>query len=455
MSKNSNFLEKLYDLATSEEYSETCGFNAAGDALVVHDVRTLERDALSKFFNHGNYNSFVRQLNQYGFHKVRETTATEFTHPNFRKGRLDLLKLIERKPSRARARGKAATSAPPPLPGHPSRPPSEAPMSTHEGGAQSYENAPPTQPYGDGFSAGMRGPPQSFSRDDEMDRLIKTNWSLHLEVQSLQARLQRAEQARDWAEDAAVHARHQMTALRGEGHPPLSATGLGPVTTAASFPYYDGAAAASRFAHHDHRGAYLHHPDLSVNAALARSTGPRLTDEEIKEAYEGGGYERNNGHSGSSSASSQVSSSAKEFSGSERAGGDGGEGAFHLQWSESAAAAALPVKRGRHEAFGGRDAPNMPLRYWKELRSRFPENYYEGTPRLDERAMAYERPPATYQTLAGAAMGMPLPDESEEHEKPAQTTGESRSMGSSLALSMMKQKVTSVEMLDFLSNVGV
>ena len=48
-------------------------------------------------------------------------------------------------------------------------------MSTHEGGAQSYENAPPTQPYGDGFSAGMRGPPQAFSRDDEMDRLIKAN----------------------------------------------------------------------------------------------------------------------------------------------------------------------------------------------------------------------------------------------------------------------------------------
>ena len=43
-------------------------------------------------------NSFVRQLNMYGFHKSRkETTKSVFYHPDFIKGRSDLLGLIKRK----------------------------------------------------------------------------------------------------------------------------------------------------------------------------------------------------------------------------------------------------------------------------------------------------------------------------------------------------------------------
>ena len=73
--------------------------------MVVVDANKLGKEVMPHFFKHSNFNSFVRQLNMYGFHKVHISRPTlssdgdewEFVHPCVQRGRPDLLKHIKRK----------------------------------------------------------------------------------------------------------------------------------------------------------------------------------------------------------------------------------------------------------------------------------------------------------------------------------------------------------------------
>ncbi|KAI8994760.1 HSF-type DNA-binding-domain-containing protein [Pilobolus umbonatus] len=77
-----------------------------GDLFSVSNPTAFSKTVLPQYFKHNNWQSFVRQLNMYGFHKVNDmihsnlTTDNqtwEFKHPNFRKGAIEDLQNIKRK----------------------------------------------------------------------------------------------------------------------------------------------------------------------------------------------------------------------------------------------------------------------------------------------------------------------------------------------------------------------
>jgi hypothetical protein len=69
-----------------------------GKQLVIHDVNKFADDVMPNYFKHGNYSSFVRQLNIYGFHKnVGNSLSNCYSHPRFQRGKKDLIRSIKRK----------------------------------------------------------------------------------------------------------------------------------------------------------------------------------------------------------------------------------------------------------------------------------------------------------------------------------------------------------------------
>lgn len=73
-------------------------WNDKGDCFVVKNEFMFASNIMPQYFRHKNFSSFVRQLNFYGFHKrSSQSSLTSFHHPHFKRGRQDLLHLIQRK----------------------------------------------------------------------------------------------------------------------------------------------------------------------------------------------------------------------------------------------------------------------------------------------------------------------------------------------------------------------
>lgn len=101
------FLEKTYEML-EKCAPEIAGWSVpAGDSFVVKKPIEFAEHVIPVYFKHKNFSSFVRQLNFYGFRKVRvdaETAASvdpkewwEFRHDKFVRGRRDLLREIKRR----------------------------------------------------------------------------------------------------------------------------------------------------------------------------------------------------------------------------------------------------------------------------------------------------------------------------------------------------------------------
>jgi len=97
------FLKKTYNMINACDAS-IATWSKDGLSFVVKDVDSFASKILGQYFKHNNFSSFVRQLNLYGFQKVRTSDTQqiqleycEFKHALFQRGRLDLLSQI-RKP---------------------------------------------------------------------------------------------------------------------------------------------------------------------------------------------------------------------------------------------------------------------------------------------------------------------------------------------------------------------
>mmetsp|Transcript_126076 Transcript_126076/g.177902 ORF Transcript_126076/g.177902 Transcript_126076/m.177902 type:complete len:237 (+) Transcript_126076:15-725(+) len=96
------FLTKTYHMIDQCDPS-IASWSYGGDSFTVLDVDAFEKNVLPSYFNHSKFSSFIRQLNFYGFQKLRSdpdlqthTSAVRFSHEFFKKGHPELLHKITR-----------------------------------------------------------------------------------------------------------------------------------------------------------------------------------------------------------------------------------------------------------------------------------------------------------------------------------------------------------------------
>ncbi|KAG7368129.1 HSF-type DNA-binding protein [Nitzschia inconspicua] len=69
------FLSKTYHMVNSDDASLVC-WAPGGDSFLISDAEKFAKKILPKYFKHSKFTSFVRQLNFYGFRKIRSTGST-------------------------------------------------------------------------------------------------------------------------------------------------------------------------------------------------------------------------------------------------------------------------------------------------------------------------------------------------------------------------------------------
>jgi osomolarity two-component system response regulator SKN7 len=98
-----DFIVKLYKMLM-ETSASVVAWSESGTSFVIVDISEFTKNLLPGHFKHGNFASFVRQLNKYDFHKVKTddskkygAQAWEFSHFHFKRGQPELLSQIKRK----------------------------------------------------------------------------------------------------------------------------------------------------------------------------------------------------------------------------------------------------------------------------------------------------------------------------------------------------------------------
>ncbi|KAK9767729.1 kinase-regulated stress-responsive transcription factor skn7 [Basidiobolus ranarum] len=101
-----DFVKKLYRMLEDTTYGHIVAWGLNGDTFVVKEPNEFAKTILPKHFKHSNFASFVRQLNKYDFHKIKNTDdsskpygehAWEFQHPSFQHNKCEMLESIKRK----------------------------------------------------------------------------------------------------------------------------------------------------------------------------------------------------------------------------------------------------------------------------------------------------------------------------------------------------------------------
>eukprot|EP01040_Poterioochromonas_malhamensis_P008567 gene8567-9270_t len=127
------FPVKLYDLLSNPRYEEILAWRPSGVAFEILQPKRLVREVLPTIFNQKKWTSFQRQLNIYGFKKVRRgSDMNSYFHPYFRKDHIELLDNVHRIPIKGASsffNDFPAPVSPPTLPPEPTLPPKEMEVS--------------------------------------------------------------------------------------------------------------------------------------------------------------------------------------------------------------------------------------------------------------------------------------------------------------------------------------
>ncbi|KAL4483168.1 hypothetical protein ABPG74_019194 [Tetrahymena malaccensis] len=92
------FLVKTYEMLDNQEHKDIVCWSEDGKSFLIKKHNEFRDQVLPQYFKHNNYSSFVRQLNMYDFHKVRnESTDSEYKNPLFQRGQQKMLSEIKRK----------------------------------------------------------------------------------------------------------------------------------------------------------------------------------------------------------------------------------------------------------------------------------------------------------------------------------------------------------------------
>eukprot|EP00536_Pseudo-nitzschia_multiseries_P000280 jgi/Psemu1/610/gm1.610_g len=102
------FLRKTFEMINTCD-TDVATWSEDGSSFVVKDPENFAREVIPTFFKHSNFSSFVRQLNFYGFRKIKtdpirirdhendaESKHWRFRHEKFLRGRPDLLSEIKK-----------------------------------------------------------------------------------------------------------------------------------------------------------------------------------------------------------------------------------------------------------------------------------------------------------------------------------------------------------------------
>uniref|UniRef100_A0A0K0FQ75 HSF_DOMAIN domain-containing protein n=1 Tax=Strongyloides venezuelensis TaxID=75913 RepID=A0A0K0FQ75_STRVS len=106
--KISTFIIKLWNIVNDPKLTHIVGWEKTGLSFFIKQPYVMYKKVLPLYFRHSNLNSFIRQLNMYGFRKntdvegqglsnVNSMETFHFYHQHFIRGRYDLLDNIKRK----------------------------------------------------------------------------------------------------------------------------------------------------------------------------------------------------------------------------------------------------------------------------------------------------------------------------------------------------------------------
>jgi hypothetical protein len=95
------FIRKIYTLIDSDTSNDVIHWTPSGTSFIIPRLEPLTR-LLGTLFDTDNFKSWTRQLNAYGFRKQGDKGHWEYCHPQFIRGRHDLLASIQRKKGKLR-----------------------------------------------------------------------------------------------------------------------------------------------------------------------------------------------------------------------------------------------------------------------------------------------------------------------------------------------------------------